>query len=120
MQKFAEKNHKSIKGFTPQAFDCLLRYSWPGNVRELENAVERAVILCRGDLISEDVLPRSAAKPAHEEETFAMSGLSLDMLEKRAIEATLKDTGDNKSEAARRLGITRATLHNKLRKYGIE
>ncbi|MBD5608083.1 MAG: sigma-54-dependent Fis family transcriptional regulator [Desulfovibrio sp.] len=126
MQRFAEKNRKNIKGFSPQAFDCLLRYSWPGNVRELENAVERAVILCRGDLIAESDLPANVANaPARvessgDEPPLSLAGMSLDMLEKQAIETMMKETGDNKSEAARRLGITRATLHNKLRKYGID
>lgn len=126
MQKFAERNHKKIKGLAPQAMDCLLRYGWPGNVRELENAVERAVILCRGDLISVEDLPDNLAHaPAIEErnekvQELSLAGMSLDMVEKQAIESTMRQTGDNKSEAARRLGITRATLHNKLRKYGME
>lgn len=126
LQRFAERNHKGIKGFTPQAMDCLLRYGWPGNVRELENAIERAVILCRGDLISEADLPENVAHaPALDEqqeprEGLSLAGMPLEMVEKRAIEVTLRQTGDNKSEAARRLGITRATLHNKLRKYGLE
>lgn len=124
MQRFAEKNRKSIKGFAPQALDCLLRYGWPGNVRELENAIERAVILCASDLIGEEDLPANvarapAAQPAAGEE-LSLAGLPLDLLEKQAIESTMKQTGDNKSEAARRLGITRATLHNKLRKYGMD
>ncbi|MBD5641898.1 MAG: sigma-54-dependent Fis family transcriptional regulator [Desulfovibrio sp.] len=126
LQKFAERNHKIIKGFTPQALDALLRYHWPGNVRELENVVERAVILCQGDLISETDLPANVtnAPPAQEAADTRpgedLAGLPLEAVEKRAIELTLRQTGDNKSEAARRLGITRATLHNKLRKYGME
>ena len=116
-QRFAERNHKNIKGFAPQAMDSFNRYSWPGNVRELENAVERAVILCQGDLISEKDLP---AEPVREPEDFSFAGMSLDMVERHAIESTMRQTGDNKSEAARRLGITRATLHNKLRKYGMD
>ncbi len=127
LQRFAERNRKNIKGFAPQALDSMLRYSWPGNVRELENAVERAVILCNGDLITGRELPASVVDaPAVEMEAaipegdISLAGLSLDTVERRAIEETLRQTGDNKSEAARRLGITRATLHNKLRKYGLE
>lgn len=127
MQCFAERNHKVIKGFSPQAMDCLLRYKWPGNVRELQNAVERAVILCGGDLIGEDELPDNVRhapaideSPATLDGGMSLAGLPLEKVERRAIEATLRQTGDNKSEAARRLGITRATLHNKLRKYGLE
>ncbi len=129
LQRYAERNRKSIKGFSPQALDAMLRYDWPGNVRELENAVERATILCSGDLITLRELPvsvaraadapLSAAQPA-ESGDGSLAGLKLDDVERRAIEETLRQTGDNKSEAARRLGITRATLHNKLRKYGLE
>ena len=127
LQRFAERNRKNIKGFAPQALDSMLRYSWPGNVRELENAVERAVILCNGALITGRELPASvvgapaaATAAAVPEGDISLAGLSLDTVERRAIEETLRQTGDNKSEAARRLGITRATLHNKLRKYGLE
>jgi len=108
----------------------MLHYDWPGNVRELENAVERAVILCTGDRITEKELPGSIPTtivedtlPQPEAQAAGgvnFSGLSLDALERLAIEETLRQTGDNKSEAARRLGITRATLHNKLRKYDME
>lgn len=130
LERFTARNHKHIKGFSPQAMDSMLRYPWPGNVRELENAVERAVILCSGDLITGRELPSNIAttigsEPAaprlsHTVNGMSLSGLSLDDLERLAIEGTLRQTGDNKSEAARRLGITRATLHNKLRKYGLE
>lgn len=127
LERFAERNRKSIKGFAPQALDSLLRYPWPGNVRELENAVERAVILCHGDLIIGRELPSSVTGAPAPEEAHAepegeasLAGLPLDMVERKCIEETLRQAGDNKSEAARRLGITRATLHNKLRKYGLE
>ena len=122
---------KEIKGFTPQAMDALLKYSWPGNVRELENAVERAAILCLGEYISERELPMavSSAPKNNDAPTLAeLQGaageepisMTLDEMERAAILRTLQDTGDNKSEAARRLGITRATLHNKLRRYDME
>ena len=125
LERFAGRNRKSIRGFSPQAVDSLLRYAWPGNVRELENAVERAVILCNGDLITRRELPAAITEAASPEEASsaavgALAGLPLDELERRAIGETLRCTGDNKSEAARQLGITRATLHNKLRKYGME
>ena len=125
LERFAGRNRKSIRGFSPQAVDSLLRYAWPGNVRELENAVERAVILCNGDLITRRELPAAITEAASPEEASsaavgALAGLPLDELERRAIGETLRCTGDNKSEAARRLGITRATLHNKLRRYDME
>ncbi len=121
LDRFARANRKTIKGFTPQAMDRLVKYAWPGNVRELENAVERAVILCMGEYIGERDLPLTVrgtdttARPAAE-----LAGLTLEEVERRAIRATLREVDDNKSEAARRLGITRSTLHNKLKRYGLD
>ncbi|PKN34230.1 MAG: two-component system response regulator [Deltaproteobacteria bacterium HGW-Deltaproteobacteria-19] len=124
--QFAEKNRKSIKGFTPRAMDGLLRYDWPGNVRELMNAVERGVVLARSEWLGvEDLaltLPDgapSASAESPEEPGLAVEGTSLDELERVAILKTLEGAGGNKSEAARRLGITRRTLHKKLKQYGL-
>ncbi|HSO20235.1 MAG TPA: sigma-54 dependent transcriptional regulator, partial [Desulfosarcina sp.] len=120
LKRYAEKNRKSVKGFTPLAMDMLLRYDWPGNVRELENAVERAVILLTGEHITEKQLPLNIVKkyPDLAAPNASVSSppdgtRSLEEIEKDAIVATLEATGGNKSECARRLGITRKTLHNK-------
>ena len=123
LQTFAEKNRKQIKGFTPQAMDGLVRYDWPGNVRELMNAVERGVILCRGEYISETDFPFSLRDPGGSEREPArqelLADLPLEEVEKATILNTLESAGGNKSEAARRLGVTRRTLHKKLKKYGV-
>ncbi len=126
VDNFATVNRKTIKGFTPRCMDLLMRYEWPGNVRELENTMERAVILSTGEYISERSLPL-AIQHTDKENTiidpkacYTLTNKSLDDIEKAAITATLADTADNKSEAARRLGITRATLHSKLKKYNLE
>ena len=118
---FAEKNSKSIKGFTPQAMEKLLKYAWPGNVRELMNAVERAVVLSRGDFLDADELALMMADDAFAEKVDQKSlpdNLPLEEVEKRTILEALDIVGGNKSEAARRLGITRKTLRKKLDKYG--
>jgi two-component system response regulator HydG len=123
LDSFAEKNRKHIKGFTPQAMDRLVRYHWPGNVRELMNAVERGVILCRGDYVSEMDFPLSVSDIPPPEKESAREELSVDLpleeVEKATILKTLESAGGNKSETARRLGITRRTLHKKLKKYGV-
>ncbi len=123
LDSFAEKNRKHIKGFTPQAMDRLVRYDWPGNVRELMNAVERGVILCRGDYVSEMDFPLSVSDvPVPEQEAVReelLADLPLEEVEKVTILQTLESAGGNKSETARRLGITRRTLHKKLKKYGV-
>ena len=124
LDTFAATNRKQIKGFTPQAMDRLLRYDWPGNVRELMNAVERGVILCRSEYVTEEDFPLSLREPgADEPDMLAAMDLPVDLpleeVEKATILRTLEAAGGNKSEAARRLGITRRTLHKKLKKYGV-
>ena len=121
---FAEKNHKSVKQITPQAMDRVLKYSWPGNVRELMNSVERAVVLSRSEYLDEQDLSTGLREDACEGPLVpppeaVPSALPLDEVEKVTILKTLESTAGNKSEAARRLGITRRTLHMKLKKYGM-
>jgi two-component system, NtrC family, response regulator HydG len=125
LKRFAERNRKPVKGFTPQAMDLLLKHSWPGNVRELENAIERGVILAPGEFLSERELPLhlgSAANtaPVASGNGEGIAGERLEDIERRAILATLDQTGGNKSETARILGITRATLHKKLKRFSDE
>ncbi len=119
---FAERNRKKVRGFSPQAMDRLLRHPWAGNVRELMNAVERGVVLSRSEYLGEEelalVLPAKAPVADSAPETAAGDTM-LEGVEKAAILKTLEAAGGNKSEAARRLGITRRTLHMKLRRYGM-
>ncbi len=120
IKKFAQKNRRTVDIITPECLKLLRKYPWPGNVRELENAIERGVILMRGDQLTEKSLPLSIQKyrdngngPPLESELPT----SLYEAEKMIILQTLEETEGNKSEAARRLGISRKTLQNKLQKY---
>ena len=119
---YGERNHKEVKGFTPKAMDMMIKYDWPGNVRELENAVERAVVLLFGSYVTERELPQ-AVTDAYTTGTAAPDVLTeagtLEDMERAFILRTLQESGDNKSEAAKRLGISRKTLHNKLKAYGL-
>jgi two-component system response regulator HydG len=124
LEVFAQRNRKAIKGVTPQAMDRIIRYGWPGNVRELMNAVERAVVLSRTDyLAGEDFTLMPPEEPAPEAWAPAPDGgashLSLQEIEKTTILKVLEASGGNKSETSRRLGITRRTLHKKLKAYGV-
>ena len=127
LKVFGERNRKDVKGFTPKAMDMLIKYPWPGNVRELENAVERAVVLLFGSYVSERELPLAVTQ-AYEQEDDAepsalsvpLEGATLEDVEREAILRMLDSVGDNKSEAAKRLGISRKTLHTKLKRYGQE
>jgi two-component system response regulator HydG len=120
---FSEKNRKQMKGFSPQAMDRLLRYDWPGNVRELMNAVERGVVLSRTEFLDEEQLSLISETPQSKKQAAPVEivpgQLPLEEVEKATILNTLEAVRGNKSEAARRLGITRKTLHAKLKKYGI-
>jgi len=126
LKKYAEKNRKNVKEFSPLAMDMLVKYAWPGNVRELENTIERAVILLTGDHITEKELPSSITEPYSDEKDWVANPKSvsanrpLEDIEREAILATLEATGGNKSETARRLKINRKTLHKKLKDYGVD
>jgi two-component system response regulator HydG len=126
LEKFSVKNRKKVKGFTPTAMDNLIRYEWPGNVRELMNAVERGVVLAQMDYLDVSDFPFmkettvTIDPDASDSTMHAIKGdMPLEEVEKAAILSTLEATGGNKSEAARRLGITRKTLHKKLKAYGV-
>ncbi len=114
---FAAMAGKNITGFTPRAMERLINYDWPGNVRQLQNEVQRAVLLCEGTEIDVNDL----SIPAVSEGGQAQPQLSLlETMERNAIIQVLKETGGNKLEAARRLGIGRQTLYNKIKAYGIK
>lgn len=118
---YREKNRRTITGFEPRVMDAFIRYPWPGNVRELENIVERTVIMCRGDMISiHDLPPTVMASQQEEGESEFISRPTLKDVEREAIVRTLRHTGGNRTRTAIFLGITRKTLHNKIKEYGIK
>jgi two-component system response regulator HydG len=125
LEMFAAKNHKKIKGFTPQALDLLIRHDWPGNVRELMNAVERTVVLSRSDYLSDKDFPMYPGTALYDGAASDIPAIEkdgsspLEAVERATILKTLDAAGGNKSETARRLGITRKTLHKKLKSYGV-
>jgi two-component system response regulator HydG len=120
LQQFVAQNSKKIKGFTPQAMEKLLKYSWPGNIRELMNAIERAVVLSRKEYLDAEELVLMMADNSVDGKTTQnrlLENLPLEEVEKMTILEALATSAGNKSEAARRLGITRKTLRKKLDKY---
>jgi two-component system response regulator HydG len=119
---YQEKNKKSVKGFLPKTIDTLMRYDWPGNIRELENVIERAVLLCRNEYVSpRDLPPPFQGEQMAEQPIISIpSGMTLEELEKEAILQTLEENGGNRTQAAQILGISRKTLQNKLKEYGLE
>jgi transcriptional regulator with GAF, ATPase, and Fis domain len=109
-------------GLSREAREVLLAYEWPGNIRELRNALERAVILCDGGLITNEQLHLGSAEPQPETAADARfsGGVNVEAHEKRLIEEALKRARNNKSKAARLLGLSRTQLYARLHKYGLE
>lgn len=125
LQIYNEKNNRHLKGFHPRALDAMMRYSWPGNIRELENVVERAVILTMDEYVSFSELPESISgeSPSAVVTTSKVGiapGMTIRELEKALILVTLEHNDGNRTRSAGFLGITRRTLQNKLKEYGID
>jgi len=126
--EFAKQNQKKVAGLSADAQAALQRYDWPGNIRELRAAIEHAVALCRGERISLRDLPeRVQGKPdlisrATSGGAASSSGsdLNLENMEKAFIEQALRQTERNVTEAARLLGISRRTLHRKIKTYKMD
>ncbi len=115
MERFSRKYQKSNLRLTRTAQTRLLTYHWPGNVRELRHAIERAVIMCEGQIIDEGdfSLPKTAQCPKEPVTD------NLDHLEKETIKKVLTQSNGNISQAAKVLGLTRASLYRRLQKYGL-
>ena len=112
LRKFCSSFSKELKGFSSEATDFLIKRPWRGNVREFENLVQRAVLLCKEDLIGvQDFMLDDQASPE-----MVPSGIK--EMEKDLILKTLRETNGNKAKAAKLLGVTARTIRNKLEEYG--
>jgi len=126
---YSKENHKKMKGIAPDAEEVLTSYNWPGNIRELENIIERAIILDTDGVIDRDDIPEALFKeneiltadtdPSILKEISASLKDVLREPEKVHILRVLREVGWNKKEAARKLGVNRTTLYNKLKKYSL-
>lgn len=112
--------NKNIIRIKPECMTDLQDYDWPGNVRELKNVIQRAVLICDKDEISEKHLPDRLQRRSGDSSKIVIEiGKSLDEVEKHLIQKTLSHTKNNRTEAAELLGITRRALYNKLHKHNI-
>ena len=116
-------------GISKDAREWLLTYPWPGNVRELRNAIERAILLCDGGLITREHLPAVVARPeearslrpaAHDATELPVGGIDLPAVDRSYVERALRQAKGNKAKAARLLGLSRSQLYSRLEKYGID
>jgi DNA-binding NtrC family response regulator len=126
LRELARENGKAVNDFTADALEALMTYRWPGNVRELRTAIEHAVVLSRGEAISRRDLPAGVrtgglgpgAADAHR--LFERNDLTVKEAEKQLIIRALKEAAGNRTQAAKKIGISRRTLHRKLHEYRLE
>jgi len=125
LREYAKENNKPAANFTAEVLERLLRYPWPGNVRELRTAIEHAVVMCRGETITPRDLPASIRNPPpatgpSPRQIVEKEGLTMQEAEKQLMIRALKEANGNRTLAAKKLGMSRRTLHRKLKKYGLE
>jgi DNA-binding NtrC family response regulator len=120
LKKFAAQAKREVRGFRPSAVERLTAFEWPGNVRQLQNEIQRAVLLCEGEEIDAADLSVTSTPSMDMPENLDPNYTLLEGVERNAIMQMLKECTGNKLEAAKRLGIGRQTLYNKIKAYGIE
>jgi DNA-binding NtrC family response regulator len=116
LKRYGAQAGRDLSGFTPVVTEALRAFDWPGNVRQLQNEIQRAVLMCEGNQIDQRDLSVIAAASAKENPDLTL----MEAMERNAILQMLKDTRGNKLETAKRLGIGRQTLYNKIKMYGID
>ncbi|MCE5228938.1 sigma-54 dependent transcriptional regulator [bacterium] len=121
LDRIARRNNQPPKKLTQGALDTLMRYHWPGNMRELENILEQASAFCDDSRIDVEHIPiRPSSVALDATSARPLAGLTLDEIERLAIEQTLDACGGNKARAARQLGISEKTIYNKISRLGLK
>jgi two-component system response regulator AtoC len=121
LDEFSRENGKQVRELTPEAMNMLLAYDWPGNVRELRNAVEQMVVLARAERLTvRDVPPQVRGGADLTKISVVRTGMTVEEAERQLIVQALKETDGNRTKAAQKIGISRRTLHRKLKEYGLE
>lgn len=116
LKRYSSQADRNISGFSPTAGEMLRTFDWPGNIRQLQNEIQRTVLMCENNVIDVQDLAITTVMSQAEVEDLTL----MEAMERNTIEKILKETGGNKLETAKRLGIGRQTLYNKIKVYGIE
>jgi len=119
LEKLNARLRRNVKRVSAEAMQCLLEYPWPGNVRELENAIEQALVRCRGEELQPEHLPMQVCSKAMRQTLDLGAADLLDAAERQAILLALHESGGKRAEAARRLGVSKVTLWRKMKKHGL-
>jgi DNA-binding NtrC family response regulator len=122
LEDLNRKHRRAVRGVAEGVFELFRQYEWPGNVRELRNKLERAVVTCSRDVLTKQDFSLSPRLPegARNEESAVHFGLTIAEAERRLILQTLTALNSNRTRTAEVLGITKKTLYNKLKQYGLE
>jgi len=120
LKRFVAQSNRPIRGFTKSAIDRLTAFDWPGNVRQVQNEIQRGVLLCEANEIDASDLSIATSSRNETDAGMDTNFTLLEGVERNEIVRMLKETGGNKLETAKRLGIGRQTLYNKIKAYGIE
>ena len=121
LDEFGRENSKQVRELTPEALNVLLAYDWPGNVRELRNAIEQMVVLARAERLTVRDMPAAIRGSADLTKiNVVRAGMTVEEAERQLIVQALTETNSNRTKAAQKIGISRRTLHRKLKEFGLE
>jgi two-component system response regulator HydG len=126
LDELARENNKNIEDVSPEVLNVFSSYSWPGNVRELRNAIERMIVFSRGSKLTARDIPPEIRKAAGKEDEAGRwpekgaAPVSMEQAEKMMIVRALEQNDDNRTRAAKQLGISRRTFHRKLKQFHLE
>ena len=113
------KNNRRVRGISAEALRLLSAFDWPGNVRQLGNVIERGVVLCPGEELGPDQLPAEIRGGGRNSGGWFKPGVTLKESEEALIRWTLEQTKGNRTHAAEQLEVSRKTLQNKIKEYGL-
>jgi DNA-binding NtrC family response regulator len=120
LDEFSRENNKQVRDLTPEALNVLVAYDWPGNVRELRNAVEQMVVLARSERLTVRDVPAAIRDGSDLTKiSVVRTGMTVEEAERQLIVQALKEMDGNRTRAAKKIGISRRTLHRKLKQYGL-